>query len=83
MVETVSNQDSSQSVTWEDVIAVAKVCGVKVEKVTRLQQHTPQMYCIHNKHGLFTYYADPKSAMDEVVLVSKQPEMTWTMTAEL
>lgn len=83
MVETIPNQDSSQSLTWEDVEAVAKMCGVKVVKVKRLKQRTPQLYAVYNWHNISTYHADPKSAMGEVVLISKQKEVTWTMTAEL
>lgn len=32
MVETVQNEDSGQSVTWEDVLAYCKMGGIRVDK---------------------------------------------------
>lgn len=76
--------ETPSDVTWEDVLAVAKMSGVVVKQVDkRYKLCSEQLYAVYNRSHYPTYYAVPKHAMDEVVLISKQPEMTWTVTAEL
>lgn len=76
--------ETPSDVTWEDVLAVAKMSGVVVKQVDkRYKLCSEQLYAVYNRSHYPTYYAVPKHAMDEVLAVSKQQEIEWIMTAEL
>lgn len=59
MVETVPNQDPSQSITWEDVVAVAKVMGVAAVQ----DEWYSNEYLVF-RAGSCTAFSDPTAALE-------------------
>lgn len=69
----------SGTLTWEDVEAVCKLMGVDIQE-TKAFSSTVPTYLIFYSTGLPIYSHDPKDAMNTVLQISKQPEVTWKVS---
>ena len=76
--------ETPSDLTWDDVVAVGKVVGIEVKNTGQPSSKGEPVYVVKHPADYFpTYYIDPKSAMDEVYLLSTRGAREWTITAEL
>jgi hypothetical protein len=63
MVETIPNQDSSQSLTWEDVLAVCKLMGEDAVYCSPCEAGGNE-YAVCRFGGFVTVFTDPAAALE-------------------